>query len=404
MASRYPDVSERLSNTFGTWHIYYCLFEAEVQAMSKVSPIRKEEFKTAQCANQLAKTILDQTVQNIELKDWNPHPRFKKVSSTFTSLEFYNTFPQELFMWNRLSRRAFQIPHSLEAMLACATFPEMKWSDVLWPFESFFIGLEKPLKVLHHGNFIEEFDSFMITRLHNGTEKNFSLAIRWFQSPPRERMRLGMTMKETKRFRKSIRDGDIRRATDICQKAGRRMHRLQPTMYGSQRALLDVNFEEDSLRLEPRDLCAAKEEPWDTLPKSLHSFFECLSVTLKIAVGWMLYLETLSQDTVEWKSGQTARPRVMSGGVPSIITEPDKICTVVGKGRIDPSEVTSETSRRCSKGFVRPHWRRAHYRRPAGSSPDAPKSQRVPPVLVRADLVPLYGIVGGTTTVVIPED
>jgi hypothetical protein len=40
-------------------------------------------------------------------------------------------------------------------------------------------------------------------------------------------------------------------------------------------------------------------------------------------------------------------------------------------------------------------------RRPSGSLLTAEKTVRVPHVLVREDLVPLYGVVGGTTTVVI---
>ena len=52
--------------------------------------------------------------------------------------------------------------------------------------------------------------------------------------------------------------------------------------------------------------------------------------------------------------------------------------------------------------FVRPHWRRGYKRRPKGSAPTAEKTVKVPPVLVREDLVPIYGLVGGTTSIVVP--
>lgn len=168
-------------------------------------------------------------------------------------------------------------------------------------------------------------------------------------------------------------------------------------------AVLDIDPTSDErVEIEPENLIAIEQrrnpggvvrETWDDLNDTSKSQYELTSVFLKVALGWMLYLETISSESTVWKPGQQSKNRLMGGGAPSIITEPERICEIIGKGRINPYEVTSEPSRRCSKGFVRPHWRRAHYRK------NSPK--RIPPVLVRADLVPLYGIIGGTTTVMI---
>ncbi len=115
----------------------------------------------------------------------------------------------------------------------------------------------------------------------------------------------------------------------------------------------------------------------------------------------MLYLENLSSESLADVQASKCKTRQISGGAPAVITEPDRIFEVVGKGRISSNEVSDNKKSRSSVGFVRPHWRRAHYKRAHGAPQNAPKTIRVPAVLVRADLVPLYGIVGGTSTVVI---
>lgn len=411
MTSNTPNVSERLSHTFATWQTYWLGHELMVRREYAHGRCSKDDVRASMMGSRLADAILDHNIEDLDQKDWIPNQQFDLEDGGMAKqLALYYSFPMELFQWNRCSRRAFHIPHSLEAMLAAAEFPEMRWDDVLWPFESFVITIEKPVVVEHpiDGN-QQPFDTILVSRFNTPGGK--LLILRWLHVPPKTGKRLGFTAKEMRQFRTLLSNNKLRVAAKMWGKKIKELSQFSQYQFGSQRVELNLTpgkFE--NIIVEPQALYEKLGGLKDgqgnryNYDESTRSFFESLSVTIRIVAGWMLYLENLSSKTMEWQSGRQSKTRIISGGAPSIITDPDQICTIVGKGRIDLSEVTSETNQRCSKGFVRPHWRRAHYRRPAGSAFDAPKSQRVPPVLVRADLVPLYGIVGGTTSIAISKD
>lgn len=410
MTSNTPDVSERLAQTFATWQMYFLGHEIEVAMQHQQGKASREDMAASQKGTRLPHVILNNNITDLNISDWQPLEQF--ASEIGKRIVQYENFPYELFRWNRASRRVFHLPHSLEAMLAAAEFPDMDWQDVLWPFDSFIVTVEKPIVVRHPiGGIDQAFDTIMVTK--TDTSKGFQVHLRWIHTPSTPGKKLGLNVSEINRFRSLLKKGRINDAAKLWDKRYKEIFRFCPFQIGSQNVVIDVVQDSDGGRgkitTEPHELYEklggmsdwrGQELGYD---ESSRSFFEGLSVTLRIVVGWMLYLESLTKDSAEWRPGAKSRTRLMVGGAPSIITEPDQICTIVGKGRIDPSEVTSELGQRCSKGFVRPHWRRAHYRRPAGSSHDAPKSQRIPPVLVRSDLVPLYGIIGGTSTVVISE-
>lgn len=413
MTSYGPDVSERLAHTFATWQMYYFGHELEVVHQHSQGRADQKDIVASQRGTLLADTILNNSVTSLAIEEWQPNQKFRSASGDTPNfakqLDVYRSFPYELFQWNRQSRRVFHLPHSLEAMLAAAEFPDMKWNDVLWPFDSFIITVEKPIVVRHPIDLVDQpFDTVMVTR----TAKSDGTAVvrfRWLHLPPTSGKRLGFTLSEMREFR-SLLKKKPQAAARFWNRKYKEIYKFSPFQLGSQHAELDIGegrFED--IIVEPEELHVKLGGMKDSYgnryyDESTRSFFEGLSVTIRIVVGWMLYLETLSNDSMQWRTPSVRAQRMIAGGAPAIITEPDHICDIVGKGRIHPSEVTSEPNRRCSKGFVRPHWRRAHYKRPRGSTPDAPKSVRIPPVLVRADLVPLYGIIGGTRTVVIPEE
>jgi len=409
MTSNIPDVSERLSHAFANWQMYYFGHELEVARSVAEGKATNQDRITAQAGSRLARTILDNSIKELQPDDWKPRKELLDEEDLCGKqiLGYYEAFPLELFTWNRKSRRAFHLPISLEAMLAAATFPEMEWEDVLWPHDSFVISLEKPIKVLHPRGVSQSFDTMMVSRLEN-EDGGHSIHLRWFQVPPKKGMRQGYSLKDAQRHRELLKKNDLMRTLKLWSKIGKEMQRRAPYIPGSQFAVVGIgptgyqNVETDPAKLYKKLGDAAVA--WENQDHSTISYFECLSVSLRIAVGWMMYLETLSSDSIQTHRDPKQKTRMNAGGAPGIITEPDGICEIIGKGRIDPSETTQEPGKRCGKGFVRPHWRRAHYKRPTGSSPGAPRTLRIPPVLVRADLVPLYGIISGTNTIVISED
>ena len=411
MTSQYPNVSERLAQTFATWQMYFLGHELEVAIQQQQGNLTKKDMVVSQKGTQLPNVILDNSVSQLNSDDWQPRTINGTVTDFGSQIELYTHFPYELFQWNRASRRAFHLPHSLEAMLAAAELPDMTWDDVLWPFESFIVTVEKPI-VVHHplDGTKQKFDTILVTKSNSATGGKVHL--RWIHTPQSEGKKLGLTVQEIKRFRTLLGKGKIPEAAKLWDRRYKEIHKFYPFQIGSQNVELEIEWGKSQKLITEADelythLGAALD--WQGQPLKYDdagskTFFESLSVTLRIVVGWMLYLESMKRESTEWRPGQKHKTRLMSGGSPSVIIEPENVCTIVGEGRIKCSELTSERGTRCSKGYVRPHWRRAHYRRPAGSSPTAQKTQRVPPVLVRADLVPLYGIVGGTNTIVISED
>jgi|AntRauTorckE6833_2_1112554.scaffolds.fasta_scaffold12871_2 hypothetical protein len=414
MTSNYPDVSERLSNTLATWQVLNFQHELEILALSTQGMASEEDVRACERHTKLPDTILGGTIETFDPADWQPDLRFIEIMPdnmrpcAAEALKNYQAFPYELFLWNVSSRRVFHLPHSLQAMLASAELPDIRWSDMLWPFDSFIISLEKPLVITHPADGVEQrLDTVMVSRSKrlDGTPV---VLFRLLHVPGKPGKRYGYTRKEVIEFRKLKR----KRPAAAVKSMTRKLHELNrhnKNQQGSYNAVLRIGGHNDVIIVEPEALRISHGGVPDGHggvyeAESTNSYYDGLSVTIRIVVGWMLYLETLSQKSVTWSVPKRTAPRVTVGGASAIIIEPENICNIVGKGRINPSEVTNEAEQRCSKGFVRPHWRRAHYKRPRGSAHNAPKSVRVPPVLVRADLVPLYGIVGGTTTVVISKD
>lgn len=407
MTTSCPNVSERLALTFATWQMYFFCHEIEVAMLKQQGRATNAHMLESQKGTKLPHVILNNQISHLNERDWQPLVFSGIESVAAKQLNFYENFPRELFQWNRTSRRVFHLPHSLEVMLASAEFPDMVWGDILWPFDSFIITVEKPIVVRHPGGIDQVFDTIMVTKGNTVTGERINL--RWIQTLPTGDKKLGLNVSEVERFRNLLKKGRISDALMLWEKRIKEIRTLYPLMIGSQVTELEIRGSSEKLITEAHELFdhlggirnAYGNRLYD---QSTQSFYEALSVSLRLTVGLMLYLETISKESAEWQSVERKKAGVMSGGSPSIITQPENICFIVGKGRIDPSEVTADTGRRCDKGFVRPHWRRAHYRRSPGSALDAPKTHRIPPVLVRADLVPLYGIIGGTSTVLISEE
>ncbi len=412
MASNEPNVSERLAYAFANWQHNYFAYEFAVAMMRNKGEATDQESLVSKNGHRLAQAILDNRVQALVPEEWRPSERLARQNSVGGRLyTHYGTFPLELFKWNRCSRRVYHLPHQLEALLASATLPEIRWCDVMWPFESFIITLERPVQTLHPGGFYELIDTLLVTKADLGEGDGPGVCIRWFQVPQKSGMRLGLSISEVAQFEQLLKRKEYNKAARLLDGAGNKMVECSPALYGSQRGVIDIDTEIDQrIEIEPEELYRKNgwgPEPWEKCPDSTRSLFETISVTMRIVIGWMLYLETLSKTSVlQRRESRKGHVRAISGGASGIITEPEHIFDIIGRGQIGKAQkgTTSETRHRNGPAFIRPHWRSPYWRRPWGSPLDAEKTLRIPAKLVREDLVPLYGIIGGTKTVVILEE
>lgn len=428
MTSNEPNVTERLQHALAQWQSLYFLYETLMELESKTKPLDPDYLRWSKNAHRLPEVILDNSVEMLDPRHWFPLESMVGPLSTtpedagsdvLSSLRRYMSFPSELFMWNRMSRRVFHLPPGLQALLASASFPEIPWSDVLWPHDSFIITVEKPLVMIGDYGERDEYDTILVTKLPHELDGGH-ISVRLLDRPSRDGVKVGYTTDDVKRIKSALKKDDYRKAVHTARRKSAQLSKIYNRMNGSTSCALEIRLRGDAMiALEAKQLMElefsgihtpgtfigdAKPE-WDTIPRIEQARYEVMSVACRIAIGWTLYLESLSTKpgALEHSPPQKQKKQNRVGGAIAVITEPEEICRIVGRGRFDPSEygVTKEACN--GQGFIRPHWRRAHWRRPRGSPPNAPKTVKIPALLIRADLVPLYGIIGGTKTIVMEE-
>lgn len=424
MKSQEPNVTERLQHTLAQWQALYLLYETNVHAENLVQPVPSHLIGPAQNGTRLPEAILNNSITTLNPSEWYPDEEmltyFEAENPLIASLRRYMSFPSELFTWNRRSRRVFHLPHGLQALLAAASFPDIPWTDVLLPHESFIITMEKPLRLVGDEGEVDEYDTILVTKLPHELDGGH-VSVRLLDRPNQEGIKVGFGFEEIREYREQLKRGNFEGAVDIAARKGDRLAKLYGRMPGSTSCALEVALAGESLmRLEPEQLfeleflgshapgtfISPDTPQWETLPRIEVARYEVMSVACRIAFGWMLYLESLmaKPGTLEWKAPPKKKAQSKVGGTVGAITEPEKVCNIIGRGKIDPTEYGTTGTTRTGPGFVRPHWRRAHKKRPPGSAPGAPKTIKIPNLLIRADLVPLYGIIGGTKSVMISED
>lgn len=415
MTSTTPDVSERLSHIFAYWHCAALVYEAWLQEDATHSTLSAQAKATMSMGRQLVPTIMDNRITDAVIDDWRPAPEYRSLRNVIGGAlaEQYCWFPVQLFQWNRNSRRTFHLPHTLAAALSAAEFGDVTWNDITWPHDAFIITLEKPFSIESAGGDFEHFDTIMVNLLPIGEKGRKSLCVRLLQAPKRSGHRHGLSQKDLSKFLKEKKRRNWDRAFKICEDARLKMVKDYPTPPGSCGYGIDPDLESNQLVAvafqEGMQVASGPTAGEATLfdPNKLGGFekqkMEIATVAMRIVIGWALYLETLPSERVEQVKNKHSS-RTLSGGSLGVITNPDNIFHIVGNSRLGKGSQSRQRRTVEDGGFIRPHWRRAHKRRPIGSSPDAAKTIKVPQKLIREDLVPLFGIIGGTKSVMFLED
>lgn len=386
------NVSERLSHAFAEWQMFLLNYEIEVASMKHTGALTQHDIVESQIVTKLPHTILNRSIKNLDINDWKLR-KIELCSDNLRGLNHaYELFPYELFNWNRNSRRVFHLPISLKTLLETAELPNVTWDDILWPFDSFIVTIEEPITINYPDKRIIKFDTIMVTKTDSVTSGGVSL--RWIQTSTKSGQKLGFNDKEIGRLRRNLKHGKIKEARDFWYKKYEAQKELFQSNTGSQGTNFNINWN-TSQEIVTGTNKLIESFFGANLPTDIErSFCETLSTVLRIVVGFMLYLESLPKNTTEWRKPNKNNLHAMSG-LTNVITKPENICNIVGKSYLHTTK-TMSSGQRNHKGFVRPHWRVGYKRRNS--------KKKIPPVLVRADLVPLYGIVGGTTTIVNTEE
>lgn len=342
-------------------------------------------------------TLMDNRIERLAPIDWIPllPPRLERECG-LTGSEKFDTFPLEFFEWTRKSRKVFVLPQAEQNLFSIATFPDMRWGDIMWPFDAFGIELAAPLSfeatpgtylICTHllvARVVLEDKTFISVRpLCDGINPVLKFG---------ERSRL-MSALEAKDWRSLF--AQYNNLTDRLGAAWQ--------IDGAYAFALRAEPEEtDEMRIvlsdDDIDPSSQENQRLSILGRTLRNATPALRDALirmaRIVIGTCLHLESVcSRGGVRDEVRRSGKKYM---GPLGVITDEVYVCRIIGRSTIDPDAVGSYGDRQARQGFIRPHWRRAHWRRPQNTPPTHPKTIRVPAKLINAEYVPLFGILPGS--------
>lgn len=294
---------------------------------------------------------------------------------------------QALYRWSRHSRRAFHLTDELVLLLRQTSLHNMTWGEVQWPFESYAITLNTPLRC---GGW--ELDCLVVHP--SGVPKGQDCWISCFDH--RVRNWQGLSRGRRKMFMRDV--------------GNKNWERVQQNAAADFEAMRTQNLHAMHLAVGSGDdkIVAAGKKFVDHLRSQ---GFESVSreeiePIFRIVAGLSQYLKSLPSGTphIE-RSDRISRTRDLDPK--SIIAEAD-VATISSYYTLTPQErlVLEEHLLGPSGHQMCAHWRRGHWRRPVGMGdvPGAAKTVWVRPTLVRMDRLPEGTQPGGAMQVIeLPE-
>lgn len=393
--------SERLQEVLDYWRDACWYYEAVTRTISKYEPLTPDEIPVhVSNWRRYTDLVFNNEVKELDLNDWVPYAEESKNAPELSALA---TFPVEFFEWSRKSRRVFHLPQNITSLFVQAPFTNIRWKDVLWPFDSFAITLDAPLVVEDVPGTWSRYDTILVAKI----PKLDMITIRLLREShcAKEECRIPTRAKE--RFDVLYRHGNVGKIRRLLDRewAGIK-ERMKSTPGWRWAVLCDRPSPDAKVALEASDF--AKLIPQQELKKLVDEGgldanlwrVEPTSWAAKIVVGWCVYRRSLKPTSQVWSEYRVPPAKRGTRGVTGVITQPENVCTILGEGRLDPTTYGLREPPEQSSGFFkRPHWRSAHDRRTRGG-----ETVEIPPLLIRKDLVPLYGIIGGTKTEVLDEE
>jgi hypothetical protein len=349
--------------------------------------------------------LLNNRIESLNPIEWMPilSPHLAHIYRDWGGVSMLGTVPLEYFAWTRRSRRIFSIPAYEQRLFAQSTFPNFTWSEIMWPFESFGIELGEPITVPLQSPYPYVVDELLVSHVWFGDER--TICVRLLQNKG-EAIFSG---KERDKAERLMRTHKYRQAGALLDRAVER-HSLPWHAAGSLCFVLSTSRQkEDSLIMLDEDGVNERINGGDdgllsrVLRKTTPEVRAVLVQMARIVVGTCVYLESISHASPPtWEKKHGSGRKTL--GPLGIITNERLVCKIIGRSVIDPSAYEAYSLELPGQGFVRPHWRRRHLRRPIGTPPDYPKTIMIPPKLINAAYVPLFGILAGSISRVLSDE
>lgn len=361
--------------------------------------------------------VLDNSVPHLRFEDWDELTEFLPQKARILSTFIFRSFPFQLFEWNRKSRRVYHIPIGLQYLLMQGRYDRLSWGDVVWPYDAFVLTLERPLEYELNDGSWETFDTILAAKIP-AKDNAHEFCIRLLRKPKGITSGILPERVIVRVLRLSIAHQDDRALSSLMKGLGRvaldggtAQGRFSRTCFSSLKDKEGyIDHSSDTIRIEPKDIFDKYTDSGNLIDISDAKSFgkwerlsELYSIATRIVVGWALYMDSMvAANPLQNMYVPPSRPM---RGIAGIITNPQSICTVLVKAKLDPARYVETPEREVSSStFKRPHWRRAHLRRERGAPTSAPKTIRIPPTLIRKDLVPIFGLISGTVTEILDDE
>lgn len=314
-------------------------------------------------------------------------------------------FPVELHTWSHESRRNLHLNRQLEEEIAEAEYPNVRWKDVLWPFQAFTLTLERPIRMQEDDDVWADYDTILVSNIdptYKETRKR-CMSIRFFRKPHASELKTFPAI-ERQRVENLLRGKRYEEAFEAGMRGWqKRMEGVRVpqgwrgyTLYDDREMNpdMEVAMEPEQVELQFGDKLA--EVPVTRL-------MQMCSFT-KLVAGFCIYLKYIDTATIRWKKPKYPTKEKGIKGLTGSITNVENFCTMVGRGTIDPVAYNEERLKKHTRFFTRYHVRRAHMRRPRGTPKTHPKTIEVREAHIRLDLKEPGTLMGGSDTKILPEE
>ncbi|MBU6426760.1 hypothetical protein KGQ27_00755 [Patescibacteria group bacterium] len=299
----------------------------------------------------------------------------KAVATAGHFLEF---LPCSLTAWTKYSRRVFHLSSDLAHILMATSLSDICWDEVPWPFDSFAITLETPIRDSRG----HQLDCILFSRETGIACKEDTMCIRAFAPGYCEIPAISPYVRQ--RIREAISKRRWGTASELLAKASdQKADTFAAVSYIPYTFGKVTEEQSDGIEYFDKVTNETRIENFDE-----HAEFEMIK---RLVVGLCLYLKTLPSESSHASDWQRVPNPTKDA---TVITKEALVCSVDFCHKLSTDEKEAlrviSSSARSTLVEISAHFRRGHWRRAPGTgdNPSAPKIVQVRPCIVRKDRLP----------------
>src|SRR3989344_2041735 len=285
--------------------------------------------------------------------------------------------PQLLWEWSCSSRRIYAVRPELQMVLAATSLHRITWGDIVLPFDSFGIELQKPF-VDHKGR---KFPFILVSKRKEGSEaqdpeNKAKGTIHFLLLNEGVADYVPLSRDARQQIEVALARRDHRLAVRLVNPINERMHGTEFTS-----VMFDIGMSFNRCVEDQPDEVSGDEFNI----RALQPIWQAL---LRISLGLGLYLKNLPPGSSHASAWTPYEPGTKND--PRAVSHAAQVCVVENCYTFSREERVMLGLEKSAAGTGREiscHWREGHWRRPPGlgKDPAAEKSVHVRPTLVRRD-------------------